>query len=687
MRLGTRTVERGRCARRGRAAARWAAAFLFAFGLRAAPALEAQGTQAGTQVSNWATLSFTLAGTGYTLASDTVALLVGQVAGVTLQPPRAISGAPGATAVFAHTLTNAGNGADSFTVAAVSARGWPVTQYRDWNGNGILDAGDSLLTAPVPLAYGGAASLLVRVTVPGGASVGVSDTITVTATSRFNPAVSSSVPDRLDVVAAGGGRHRVPEEGGRATGGALGAVAGGTGGTVTFQAKVDSGPARTVTNRGHATYVWAGTSDTAYSNAVQTSVLVPALTLTKALVSPTQALVGQQVQYTLRYGDAAGAAPVSNVVLTDTLPAGLNYVSAAPAPSVVGPVLSWNLGNLAAGDTGVINLVLQVSGTVRDTVWAINVATLTGTNATPQSASAAQVALIGPPTAAIGLDLTADALEVGIGEVIPYTEGVRNPGIVPISDIRIDHTLPTGGSYARGSAVGADSVQVAGNHLILVTMAPLAPGATRTLHYVVALASAPGPVAEVRASASARAGALQPVSPQAVAWVQVRRAWPMETRAAIGKVWIDRDGTGVQRPSEGGLAGIDIWTEDGQVVTTDSTGKFSFANLRPGRHVFRLDPRTLPADYRIAGEDIQTVEASGWTTPRVDFRVVPVAARDAEATRPPTADQATHLRQPADARQPAAGRPAGDFQFSAVPLGEAGDSAPFGASEIGRAHV
>src|SRR3989441_9442803 len=125
---------------------------------------------------------------------------------------------------------------------------------------------------------------------------------------------------------------------------------------------------------------------------------------------------------------------------------------------------------------------------------------------------------------------------------------------------------------------------------------------------------------EVRAIASARAGALQPVSPQAVAWVQVRRAWPMETRAAIGKVWIDRDGTGVQRPSEGGLAGIDIWTEDGQVVTTDSTGKFSFANLRPGRHVFRLDPRTLPADYRIAGEDIQTVEASGWTTPRVDFR-------------------------------------------------------------------
>src|SRR2546425_6284051 len=254
----------------------------------------------------------------------------------------------------------------------------------------------------------------------------------------------------------------------------------------------------------------------------------------------------------------------------------------------------------------------------------------------------------------MGRDLTADALEVGIGEVIPYTEVVRNPGIVPISDIRIDNSLPAGGSYARGTAIGADSVLVAGGHLILVTTAPLAPGATRTLHYAVALASASGTMVEVRAVASARAGALQPVSPQAVAWVRVRRAWPMETRAAIGKVWIDRDGTGVQRPTDGGLAGLDIWPEDGQVVTTDSPGKFSFADLRPGRHAFRLDPRTLPSDYRIAGEDIQTVESSGWTTPRVDFRVVPVAARDAEATRP-TADQPTHRRQPADARQPAAG--------------------------------
>src|SRR2546426_752026 len=135
MRLGTHAVGRGRYVRRGHPVAGGAVAFLFAVGLLAAPALEAQGTQAGTQFSNWATLTFISAGTGYAVASDTVAILVGQVAGVSLQPPRVNSGAPGTAVVFAHTLTNTGNGPDSFPVAAASARGWPVTLYRDWNGD------------------------------------------------------------------------------------------------------------------------------------------------------------------------------------------------------------------------------------------------------------------------------------------------------------------------------------------------------------------------------------------------------------------------------------------------------------------------------------------------------------------------------------------------------------------------
>lgn len=734
MRLGTLAVESGRCTRRSLAAAGWVAAFLFAAGCLATPVLEAQGTLAGTRFRNWATLTYTAGGQGYVVASDTVEVVVGQIAAVDLQPPRVSSGAPGTAVVFAHTLMNLGNGPDSFTVTGVSTRGWPVTLYHDVNGNGILDAGDSALTAPVVLGYGGVADLLAQVAIPSSGTAGVSDTVTVTATSRFNPAVSAAVPDRVDVSgaplvislskqvdrptavagdvltytlsyattgsaaasnveladtipagasyvpgtmrwdgvplsdAAGDDAGIIAPTGNGVVVVSLGSVAPGATGSVTFQVRVNPGPARTVDNRSNTTYAWAGGADTTLSNTVQTTVLVSILSLDKQLTSPSPALVGQQVRYTLRYANAAGAAPAQNVVLTDTLPAGLQYVSATAPPVVAGQVLSWSLGTLADGDSGVIDLLLTVAPTVRDTVLVRNLAFLDAQNTTALSAAAAQVALIGPPTTALGVGLSADVLEVGVGQVIPYSVTVTNPGTLPVTSIRVATRLPPGTRYVPGSAIGADSSFAAGGQLVLFTAAALAPSASRTLRFVIALVSAPGAVVEARATATGQVSGGQAASPEAIAWVQVRRAWPMETRAAIGKVWVDADGNGVQGFGDAGLAGIDIWTEDGEVATTDSTGKFSFANLRPGQHAFRLDPRSLSQDYHLASDDIQIVAATGWTTARVDFRVVPVVTGRAEQPQPAERGEAGERAQPDERRPPAAQLPA---------TAEAGDSVEF----------
>ncbi|HUL02907.1 MAG TPA: hypothetical protein VLV16_06720 [Gemmatimonadales bacterium] len=701
MRRGALMVESGRSTRRGRTVAGRVAALFFAVSALAAPAVSAQGTPAGTHVTSWAYVSFVLGGSPYLFSSDTVDLVVAQVGGADLQPPRSSVGAAGTAVVFAHTLSNVGNGTDSFTVAAVSAHGWPVVLHRDLNADGILDPTDLLLAGPVTLTYGGLTHLLAQVSVPSVIPLGVTDTITITATSRFDPAAKSSVVDplsvpagtlaitvtkqvdraaaaagdvityTLDYAASGGGvttsalvADTVPagtsyvpgtmrlngtpltdasgdDAGTLLPAGSgvisidLGAPVSGASGTVTFQVRVNNGAPGPVTNKSYAIWSSGVGTDTAFSGTVQTNILVPQLALSKQLVGPGQAQVGQQVRYSLHYGNGAGAAPVAAAVLSDSLPAGLDYVSATPAATVAGTVLTWPIGALAPGDSGVVDLVLQVNPTVRDTVWVRNVGTLAaaGGAATAQSA-AAQVALIGPSTAAIALDLTATVLDAAVGDVIPYTLTVRNPGVLPLDSIRVTGTLPAGGHYVKNSALGADSVQVAGSSLLVFTGAPLAPGAVRTLHFAMSLSSAPGTVAETRAVAAGRAGSLAPVSPEAIAWVQVRRAWPMETRAAIGRVSVAGDS---------GLAGIDIWTEDGQVATTDASGKYSFHNLRPGRHVFRLDVRTLPAGYRVAGDELQAVEASGWTTPKVDFRVVRDGAPEAAAM--PEAAQA-----PVDAR-------------------------------------
>ena len=53
----------------------------------------------------------------------------------------------------------------------------------------------------------------------------------------------------------------------------------------------------------------------------------------------------------------------------------------------------------------------------------------------------------------------------------------------------------------------------------------------------------------------------------------------------------------------------------------------SLKALRP----FRLDPATIPMGYRLAGEsaadDFVTLIADGWTSPRVNFRLVPRGTR------------------------------------------------------------
>ncbi len=642
-------------------------------------------------------------------------------------------------------MTNLGNGPDSFSVAAASVHGWVVTLYRDWNGNGVLDGGDSVLTRPVALTSGATAALLVQIAIPSLGSAGVTDTITVTATSRFDGAVRSAVRDVLAVSsapiafnitkqvdrptaaagdiltytldyttsgtdsasavqladsipigtsyvagtirvngvavtdAADGDAGRLVAVGNGVVAVNLGTVAAGAAGSVTFQSRVNSGAPATVANRGNIAFTWSGGTDTTLSNTVQTTILAPALSLSKQLTSPALALVGQQVRYRLKYGNAAGAGSAQNVVLTDTLPVGLQYGSATVTPVIAGQVLTWPLGTLAPADSGVIDLVLTVAASVRDTAVARNVAYLQGQGTPVVSAPATPVELVGPPTAALGLDLTADALEVGVGEAIPYTIVVRNPGTLVVTNLQIAVQLPVGARYVSGSAIGADSVVVAGGRLILYSAVPLVPGTGRTLRYVAALISARGTVVESRAVATGQVPGGLAGSPEAIAWVQIRRAWPMETRAAIGKVWVDANGDGVQDAGEAGLGNVDIWTEDGMVATTDSTGKFSFSNVRPGRHAFRVDPRSIPGGYRLAGEDIQLVDASGWATPRVDFRLVPTSALALVSTPVTPAPSGSDRRAEAETSLANATHRMVEFSFAAVPLPEPqrGDSLAF----------
>ena len=147
--------------------------------------------------------------------TDAVTVTAALTLSATLTPNNSGQLAPGGTVVYPHTLTNTGNqscGAYTLTAtvpAADATLGWTTAIYLDVNGDGQIDAGDTLVTGPQagPLAVGASQKLLVRVFAPGGASAGATDTTTVTAT--FTGPSSCGAPSATDISTVITGQIRV----------------------------------------------------------------------------------------------------------------------------------------------------------------------------------------------------------------------------------------------------------------------------------------------------------------------------------------------------------------------------------------------------------------------------------------------------------------------------------------------
>lgn len=66
--------------------------------------------------------------------------------------------------------------------------------------------------------------------------------------------------------------------------------------------------------------------------------------------APRQVIAGADFNYTIKVTNKNRTA-VNDVVLVETLPAGIRFKSATPMPATTGAVYRWNLGNMAAGSS------------------------------------------------------------------------------------------------------------------------------------------------------------------------------------------------------------------------------------------------------------------------------------------------------------------------------------------------
>ncbi len=130
--------------------------------------------------------------------------------GVSIQPDAATTVTPGGLAVTAHTVTNSGGATDAVDLDWTSSGSFApssVTFYHDVNGDGLLDAGDTVLTDTTGdgrvdtggIAAGGSLAILAAAAVPAGLTDGQVCTLLLTARSDAVPSASDTVTDTLTV--------------------------------------------------------------------------------------------------------------------------------------------------------------------------------------------------------------------------------------------------------------------------------------------------------------------------------------------------------------------------------------------------------------------------------------------------------------------------------------------------------
>ena len=164
-------------------------------------------------------------------------------------------------------------------------------------------------------------------------------------------------------------------------------------------------------------------------------------------------IAGEDISYRITVQNV-GTVVAPGVSLEDTLPAGVTYKSASPAPDTVnGRFLSWDLGNISDGSIIGIDLVVgtdpntlpqtlnnfaQVSDLLRDTdvtEWQ-----------TQERASTA-----------LDVTITPDQATHLPGEAVVYTVNWANMGSVSATDTVVKATIPSGTTFS--SATNAGQIQ------------------------------------------------------------------------------------------------------------------------------------------------------------------------------------------------------------------------------------
>ncbi|MDO8675400.1 MAG: hypothetical protein Q7K71_04715, partial [Candidatus Omnitrophota bacterium] len=205
------------------------------------------------------------------------------------------------------------------------------------------------------------------------------------------------------------------------------------------------------------------------------------------------------------------------------------------------------------------------------------------------------------------IEKDANKSEARIGDVVTYTVKIENlSSDNAVNNVVLDDRIPPGFKYLSNRVLldGVPLTEPSGQRPLLFSIGTVPAGATMTLRYQLIIGSGVT-VGSYENRAVARYSNGLIISNYATEMVKVIMDPLFDLGTVIGKVFYDLNDNGVQDAPEYDategwtivekpVPNVQIVTEDGMVITTDREGKFSAPGLLPGRHILRVNERTLP---------------------------------------------------------------------------------------------
>jgi uncharacterized repeat protein (TIGR01451 family) len=183
----------------------------------------------------------------------------------------------------------------------------------------------------------------------------------------------------------------------------------------------------------------------------------PILTLTVG-ESPDPVQAGADLTYTLNYANT-GAAGATSVVVTDTIPANTTFVSANAGGVRSGSTVTWNLGSVAAGGSGSVQMVAHVASPLANGTTITNgSAGIDSAQTSPVTAAAATTTVSSAPILAINKTDGPDPVAAGAN--LTYTISWSNTGNMNASGVVATDTIPANTTFVSATAGGTRSGSV-----------------------------------------------------------------------------------------------------------------------------------------------------------------------------------------------------------------------------------